>query len=124
MWKSRPLRAAFVIKNERGKLVCEESIKLLDGTNNDAEYVALLAGKAPSWKARMWLEGIHEILKDLGEYNIRHIYKEANTYAKFLSNHAIDLSEVSIIASNQSVWDGFILAMGDGVDDPQDIVDL
>ncbi|GLJ18662.1 hypothetical protein SUGI_0332870 [Cryptomeria japonica] len=113
-----------------------------DGMKNDVEYVAPIAGltlckekgminldvkgdslniicaiitvNAPSWKSGMWLEGIYEILKALGEYNIRHVYREANTEANFLSKHAINKSEMSIIFYGSWALDGFNLAMGLG----------
>ncbi|GLJ45760.1 hypothetical protein SUGI_0962930 [Cryptomeria japonica] len=84
------------------------SIKLPEGTNNDAENAALLGDlklckeknlrmidieghslnvirpiamrSALSWKLEMWVEGIMDILKDM-DYTIKHVFREINKEA-------------------------------------------
>ncbi|GLJ50142.1 hypothetical protein SUGI_1066930 [Cryptomeria japonica] len=122
----------FILRNDRGRLAWVGSVKLPLGTNNDAKFVALKAimtlckdknlskidvkgdslnviraismGTTPSWKSKMWTYYIRQILQDIDEYSIKHIFREVIRIVDFLSNHVIDQAKQSIIDCNPNAW--------------------
>ncbi|GLJ14433.1 hypothetical protein SUGI_0233360 [Cryptomeria japonica] len=128
------------MRSDTGDLICGGFVKLPNGTNNDAEFAALLGGlrlckednllnidiegdslnvirsissrNAPSWKSRMWVNDIQEILEGM-DFSIKHVFREANQEADFLSNHVIDQANDVIISNDIIAWTS--LGLSDGV---------
>ncbi|GLJ46563.1 hypothetical protein SUGI_0981310 [Cryptomeria japonica] len=122
-----PSRAVFIVRSNIGDFIWGGSIKLLDCSNNDAGYVELLGGlrmckdqnlrsidiegdslnviqivafgDTPSWKSRMWVNGIWEMLEGM-DFSLKHIFREAIKDADFLSNYAIDQDIEAIISDD------------------------
>lgn len=113
-----PSSAAFVIRDEDG-ILRRDASAIGEGTNNEAEYIALLRGLNEiqelgferveaigdselvvkqvdgEWKCRAknlkpLYEEIIEIIDDLEEFEIRHVPRGANTEADELANAALD----------------------------------
>jgi len=113
-----PSSVAFVISDEDG-ILRREASPIGEGTNNEAEYIALLRGLkevqelgfgrveavgdselvvnhvSGEWKCRAknlkpLYEEIIEIAEDLEEFEIRHVPRGANTEADELANAALD----------------------------------
>ncbi|GLJ49635.1 hypothetical protein SUGI_1053090 [Cryptomeria japonica] len=127
-----PSGAGYIVGDDRGDLVVGASVKLPDGSNNDVEYAAILAGlskciemgldnidiegvslnvartvahrEPPSWMGRMWMEVICVLADRLNSFSISHVYREANKCADFLSNHAIDRQDIQIVSKEMKAW--------------------
>lgn len=113
-----PSSAAFVIRDEDG-ILRRDASAIGEGTNNEAEYIALLRGLTEArdigfdsveaigdselvvkqvsgeWKCRAKnLKPLHEeiieIIQGLDEFEIRHVPRGANTEADELANAALD----------------------------------
>ncbi|GLJ49988.1 hypothetical protein SUGI_1063140 [Cryptomeria japonica] len=130
-----PSSAGFIVRDDTIVMILGGSIKLPVDTNTEAEFVALLmglstcrdrgltildikgdsqvvvraisCGSTTSWRVRMWTDAIKEILENLEDYSLHHIYREVNHEVDYLANHAIDQVEQSIIASDKTAWQRF-----------------
>ncbi|GLJ47976.1 hypothetical protein SUGI_1013090 [Cryptomeria japonica] len=98
-------RTEFMIRDDTGAIIRGGSIKLPIGTNTEADFAVLSHGLAtykekgltnldverdsqvviraissrsgPSWRDNMWTESIKEILENLEDYSLSHVYREA-----------------------------------------------
>ncbi|GLJ11389.1 hypothetical protein SUGI_0155220 [Cryptomeria japonica] len=63
-------------------------------------------GVASSWRSQIWVDYICDVLRQMNEYSIRHIFREANMVPDLLSNHAIDQEIGEIFARDMAAWNG------------------
>ncbi|GLJ21042.1 hypothetical protein SUGI_0384450 [Cryptomeria japonica] len=110
-------RASFIVRSDTGGLIWRGCVKLPNDTNNDAKYASLVGGlrlckernilnidiegdslnviqnisfeNAPSWKSRMWVNDIQEILEGTN-FSTKCVFHEEKREAFFLSNHVIN----------------------------------
>ncbi|GLJ48781.1 hypothetical protein SUGI_1028600 [Cryptomeria japonica] len=108
------------------------AVKAPDGSNNEAAFRALYealkwckqknirdidieedlliiinavsSNKAISWKLQQWVASIREILADMDNFSTKHVYREANEAADFLSEVVID-ETVSVITEDTGQWE-------------------
>ncbi|XP_057815560.2 uncharacterized protein LOC131029183 [Cryptomeria japonica] len=106
-----------IIRDHNGDCVWAISRKIGSDTNNEVEMEAITMGlqlcrakgignidiegdsqlciqaaikkEIHNWNLKGWLQKIGELLNELKEYSLSHVYREANIFADRLANHVV-----------------------------------